>query len=501
MEQDLGKKLFTGTLWLVSTRLALRGLSIISTIALAWLLTTADFGIVAMASIVTELMVACTEIGMKDVIIYHRDTDRKFYDTAWTIQLIRGVVLGIILFLFSNPIASIFNEQQLIPVFRVLSIVFILNGMISTNIAIFQKEMRFNVEFYYRISTQIVNLVGTIALALWLRNYWAMVFGNIIFAISCVVISFWFAPIIPKPTLLYWRKILSFSQWIAFRQLVAVISQKIDQIMIGRWFGKEFLGQYNMATQISTIPSTEISRPLSFSLLPALAKLQDQQNQFRFTLSMSLAAVLISALPVSFGLMMIAKPLVSLLLPPQWVLVGTIIQILALFGLASTISSPLLAAMASKGKVREVFFINIIIFILKCGILYLGYILNGYIGVAWGTVISAAVEALVYLWNINRDNYLDVSILLKQLWRPVFATTIMIVSVYGIQRTIIVMKYGAYVEVSTMIVIGMVTYVVALLGTWRIVGKPEGVETSLLNMTSDLVKKIKIRIMDFLHKL
>lgn len=491
MEKNLGGKLLSGTLWVIAARIGLRGLSVISTIVLAWLLTPADFGIVAMASIVTTLMSACTEVGMNQVIIYYRNPDKDFYNTAWTIQMIRGISLGLLLILFSNILAAFFNEQLLIPVLRVLSIVFILNGLISINIAVFQKEMRFDKEFYYRISAQSISLVCTILLALWLRNYWAMVLGNIVLALSFVVLSFLYAPGFPRLSLSYWRKIFSFSQWVFLREASSQISQKLDQILIGRWFDKSTLGQYEMATQIATLPATEIALPLSRSLFPALAKLQNQSEQFRYTFSLSLAAVLIIAIPASFGLMLIAKPLVVLLLPARWAQIGGIIQILTLYGLVRIIFGPCSAALTAKGKVNEVFFISFLNLVTKCGILYLGYIYYGLVGVAWGTVVSAFFIALLYLLSARYHNFLDFNILFKQIWRPFLASAIMIGSVYGIQQIVTAMKYRVSIEVGAMLVIGVVVYCAVLFGLWLITGKPEGIETRLFTMASDVVKKFR----------
>lgn len=490
MEGNLGRKLFTGTLWTVAARFGIRGLSVINTIILARLLTPADFGIVAMASIVTTLMAACTETGLNQVIIYYRNTDKSFYDTAWTIQMIRGFVLGIVLILFSRFIANFFDEPKLTHVLLFLSVVFILNGLISANIVTFQKEMRFDKEFYYRISTNGMNFVGTILLALWLRNYWAMVFGNIIFAISCVVFSFLYAPGFPKPTLHHWRKIFNFSQWIFLRETSIFIGQKLDQIIVGRWFGKALLGQYDMATQIATLPSTEMSMPLSRSLFPALAKMQDDHKQFCFTLSMSISVILLIVLPTCCGLIMIAHPTVMLLLPRNWDHVGALIQILSVYGLFRVIYTPCSSAMTAKGKVRVVFFINIFDITLKCICLYLGYIYGGIIGIAWATVISTCIVALLYLVCVRYNNYMDFTILLKQMWRPIIASIIMILSVHGIQHIVTVMTFGLLIEVVVMVTTGIFTYGLIIFGLWWITGKPnDSVEAKLFNISVSLFKK------------
>jgi O-antigen/teichoic acid export membrane protein len=489
MNQSIGKKIASGTVWVITTNLILNGVSIISTIVLAWLLTPADFGIVAMASIITMLMVGFTEVGMNQVIVHHQKPDKAFYDTAWTIQMLRGIILFLFLLLAADPVATFFNEDRLVPVLRVLSLVFLLDGLISIGMARLFKEMRFDLEFQYRIITRFIGLVSAIILALWLRNYWAMILSNILSALTRVGLSFFYAPHLSRPTLRHWRKIFGFSQWVFLRESVGLFSQKLDQILLGRWLGTGLLGQYDMATQIATLPATGLSMPLARSLFPALATLQHQPDRFRHTFSAGLGAIFLVGLPASCGLFLIADSLVSALLPPAWSLVGPLVQILAIYGFIRITFGPCGAALTAMGKVREVFFISATNVVLKCGILYTGYFYGGIMGIAWGTVIAAVPITLLYLGVIRYHNYLRFTTLLKMIWRPVLTSGVMVISVYSVQQFSKVMNWNAGIEISAMIACGVMIYALVLLFLWLAAGKPEGIEAQILRFAAGFKKK------------
>lgn len=480
MKQNLGSKIAYGTLWVIATNIGLRGASVVSTMVLAWLLTPADFGVVAMASIATMLMIGLTEVGMNQVLVHHQDPDKSFFDTAWTIQILRGLVLCLLLFMLAGAISGFFNEERLAPVLRVLSVVFLLDGMVSIGMAKLLKEMRFDLEFRYRLFTRVAGLISAIALALWLRNYWAMIFSNIISAMTRLILSFYYAPHLSRPTLMHWRKIFGFSQWVLLRESVGLISQKLDQILLGRWLGSGLLGQYDMATEIAILPTTALARPLSRSLFPALATLQNQPERFRSALASSLGAIILIGLPASCGLILTANVLVSVLLPPAWEFVGPLIQILTIYGLARIAFGPCSAALTAMGKVRDVFFINAGNLVLKFGILYVGYLYGGIKGIAWGTSLAAIPITIFYLGTVCFYNYLHLNTLLKHTWRPLFASAVMTISVYTIQQIIRIMNWNAGIELAAMILCGTIVYVLTLFFLWEAVRKPDGIESQIL---------------------
>ena len=121
----------------------------------------------------------------------------------------------------------------------------------------------------------------------------------------------------------------------------------------------------------------------------------------------------------------------------------------------------------------------------------MGYLYNGLIGVAWGAVISSLITSALYLFRAHYHKHLDFNILMRQIWRPVVASAIMVGGVHGVRQIVITMMYGSSIEVGAMVVTGVIVYIVVLLGLWWGAGKPEGIESRLLTIAFETIKKLR----------
>src|SRR6187402_178523 len=93
-----GARMLNGALWMIALRWAIRLTGLVSTVILARLLVPSDFGIVAMAMFVVGLLELLSQTGQKLVIIRHVSPTRDDYDTAWTLSVIVGFIIGIAIF-------------------------------------------------------------------------------------------------------------------------------------------------------------------------------------------------------------------------------------------------------------------------------------------------------------------------------------------------------------------------------------------------------------------
>lgn len=104
-DQDLKRKVLIGTVWTVATRWGVRLLGLLSTVVLARLLDPEDFGLVAMASVFTGIVMAFTELEMDIPLITERNLDDSYFDTAWTLSVIAGLLAGMAIMLVA-PLAA-----------------------------------------------------------------------------------------------------------------------------------------------------------------------------------------------------------------------------------------------------------------------------------------------------------------------------------------------------------------------------------------------------------
>src|SRR5262245_6227997 len=93
--------------WSTGLRLTERALGLVNTVVLARLLTPEDFGVVAMCMVIVAAVEALSAFGFDVVLIQRQDAQRAHYDTAFTLSLLVGVLIGTLLAL-SGPLIAWF---------------------------------------------------------------------------------------------------------------------------------------------------------------------------------------------------------------------------------------------------------------------------------------------------------------------------------------------------------------------------------------------------------
>ena len=112
-------------------------------IILARLLSPVDFGILGLATLSINFLNVFSETGIESALIQRDKIGRPELDTAWTIGIIRGLVLFSLLFMSSGWFASYFGNSALKPVLKVMATVFLVGGFINVGIVFFPKELEF----------------------------------------------------------------------------------------------------------------------------------------------------------------------------------------------------------------------------------------------------------------------------------------------------------------------------------------------------------------------
>src|SRR6185312_88093 len=115
---DVPRQMMRFALWMVGLRWALRGIGLVSTIALARLLTPRDFGVVAIAMLVVGALETVSDTGQKLALIRHPSPRRAHYDTAWTMSMLIGCALAAAIFGTAPLTLDYFHEPDAVAVIR-----------------------------------------------------------------------------------------------------------------------------------------------------------------------------------------------------------------------------------------------------------------------------------------------------------------------------------------------------------------------------------------------
>ena len=167
-----------GTAWMIGARWATRLIGLVSMVILARLLAPEDYGLIAMAMLAYGLLETIAYAGVDLALMRQGADTRAHFDTAWTVQLIQGAFVGVLLLVAAPLTAAYFSEPRAVAVIQCIALRSVIDGAQNIGIVSFRKELDFAKEFRFTLYSKLINFLVIVGAAFWFRNYWALVVGS-----------------------------------------------------------------------------------------------------------------------------------------------------------------------------------------------------------------------------------------------------------------------------------------------------------------------------------
>jgi len=371
-------------------------------IILTRLLVPEIFGIITLARVFYMGLGLFSDVGLEPAIIRsNRSNDPLFMNTAWTIQIIRSVILAVLAAVIAYPISQFYQEPVLIFIIPLIGFVSIPDGCRSTSLPLLNKELQQKKLTFMELGIQVISLVVMATSAYFLRNIWALLIGE--FVGSCVRMIWSHALNKAQPNRLALEKgavkeLLSFGKWILLSTAMMFLATQADRFILGKLFTMAMLGIYSVALNFAELPKQILARLNGKVIFPLIVKyahlsntaLRDKMKVPRRRL-LTIVAVLLACLG-SFG-----DVIIHLLYDQRYQAAAWILPLLA-FGmwpliLLSTIESSLLAI----GKPKYAAAGNLLKFLYMITVLPLSYRFAG----EFGAVLAIALNDIPSYVTIN----------------------------------------------------------------------------------------------------
>jgi lipopolysaccharide exporter len=467
-----------GAAWVMAWRLGMRGLGLISTLVLVRLIAPADFGIIALATSFMQTIDGMLTLGTEEAVIREASPGRAFYDTAFTLNLLRGLSVAVVVAALAYPAAGFFADSRMAAVLLFVACLPVLDGFANIGAVDFRRDFAFHKEFAIMVLPKLCGIVAAMAAAFLLHSYIALLVGMGVNRLLRVVMSYVMHPYRPGISLKAWRGLAGYSIWTWLLSLAILVRDRSDSLLIGRLMNTASVGFYSVGAEIAALPTTELIEPLgraAFSGFAAGRQLKADPGE-TFLRLMGSAALL--TLPAGVGLSLVAAPLVALAFGPGWEQAVPVMRILALsftmmvFGHLSLL---LLSAHALLGRLVGITLAGAVARVALLALLIPSY---GLTGAAIGAAIAVVLEQALTVATALRRFHISTNQMIGQVWRPVLATCAMAAMLIGTgvgwsdDRGIAIL-----IEAASG---GAATYIAVLLTCWALAGQPGGAETDVL---------------------
>lgn len=267
------------SIWTVIDYGCSMALRVVNSLILTRLLMPESFGLMALVSTLVAGISLMSDIGLGPSVVQNpRGDDPVLLNTVWTLQVLRGLGIFVVVLIATWPMAQIYHEPRLMALLPALGICNLVSGFNSTNLLSMSRHMGVRRVFLLDISTQVVALLVTTGLALLYKSVWALVVGTILSTVYRLLLSHSHRMIPGIRNSFYWdresvRGIVHFGKWILLATPLFFFASQADRLILGRLISFSLLGVYGIAYSVSDIPRAVIIAFANRVGFPFIAKL------------------------------------------------------------------------------------------------------------------------------------------------------------------------------------------------------------------------------------
>jgi O-antigen/teichoic acid export membrane protein len=462
---------------MLAARWSMRLLGLVSTLVLVRLLTPADFGLVAMVMLAYGLLETISYAGVDLALLKGDSGSREHFNTAWTIQILQGCFIAVLLLVSSPWVARYFNEPRILDLVFWLALRAVIDGFQNIGVVAFRRELDFAKEFRFTVYTKVGSVVVVIAVALWLRNYWALVIGSLFASVVGVAVSYVMHPYRPRLTLIKAPEIWSFSQGLLISRVGSFLNRKCDEFIVGGQAGSSAMGTYHVASDLATLPSSEVVMPVRRAMFPTLARLTQESDAFGRAVLNSFAAIAALCLFIGACLFAAAPELIAVVLGDKWLEAVPVFRWLAIFGTFSALVLVLEVPIWVSGRTGLSAIQSWVELAIVAPATWFALSRYGVEGaaIARATVGAAMVPFMIVL--VSRLGAVAIAQFSSALWRPLTAAIVTGFAVHALPTWF----DTALLSLCLKVAVSAAIFPVVQMAFWRAAGAPEGFERAVLD--------------------
>ena len=243
---------------------------------LTHLLFPEAFGLMVIVFSINTGVALLSDLGIASGIVVHSaGAETGYLNTAWTIQVIRGLLIGLALFLFAKPLALAFSNVQLAPLLRIVALAPVISGFTSTKVALADRLLAAKRRVAIDLGMQIFAAIVTGTLAVVLHSPAALAWGSVASTLFTVIVQH--KVLQGPPNRFHWdstqaREIISFGQVSFLSSALLFISAEGSRLFSATLVDTRMLGLMGLSGGLSIMPWQAIQTLSQRVLMPAYAE-------------------------------------------------------------------------------------------------------------------------------------------------------------------------------------------------------------------------------------
>ena len=367
------------TSWIMVGHISGQLLRLVSNLIMTRLLVPEMFGVMAIANIIMIGLSMISDVGIQQHIIQSKRSDSEdFLNTAWVVQIIRGIILWFIALIISLifagfaddnwwPADSVYADPMLPMIIVILSFTAVINGFGSTKVAMANRNLAMTQVVKIDLMSQFIGIVLMICWAYIDRSIWALVFGALVSSLLKSVLGHAVLP--GNKNKFHWDtesfyELVHFGKWIFLTSILGFLAINGDRLILGGLIDAKMLGLYSIAMFFVAAIQQVFAKVIGSVALPAFSEVfrnrpdDLKKTYYKLRLPIDVATLLATGFLFSVGHLII-----EILYDERYHASGYILEILciSLFGLRFSLAGQCFVAMGKPKLLAPLILIKVIV--------------------------------------------------------------------------------------------------------------------------------------------
>lgn len=317
---SLKQKTVSGLLWSFIDQFANLGVSFLTGIILARLLSPREFGLIGMITVFIAVSESFINSGFSSALIRKKDCTDTDYSTVFYFNLAAGVLFFLMLYLAAPAIAGFFDEPALQLIVQVLGLILIIDSFTLIQRTILTKRVDFKLQARISIISSVISGIIAIFMAYQGFGVWSLVVQRLTKqGLNSLMLWLWnrWKPLFVFSTQSF-KELFGFGSKLLLSGLIDTLYRNIYYLVIGKYFSAVELGYYTRADEFNRIPSQQLNAIIGRVSYPVLASMQDDKPRLKNNYQKLIRSTMFITFVLMLGMAAVAEPMIITLIGEKW---------------------------------------------------------------------------------------------------------------------------------------------------------------------------------------
>jgi O-antigen/teichoic acid export membrane protein len=309
------------------------------------------------------------------------------------------MIIYITVFFIAPWAADFYNQPALTSSLRVFSVIFLFAAMYSASFSQLQRQFAFKKIFIADGGMLLVsNLLGII-MAYYGLGLMSLVYSQIFYFGAELLLLLYFEPIPFKVgfTRQHVKDLIGYGTGLTLIRFNTYIVNFGIILEVGKLVTAPVLGVFDRSFRIMNIPQRFFYDMIQRVMMPAMVKKNEGDKGTYFVFSKTLSLIISLLLPLTLFLILFSKPIVLVLLGKRWLDAVPLLQIFFLNLPLRTTASLGDSLLRVHGFIKLNLVRKVQNSMIICILIYIGYLVDGLTGIAWGIFISTIISYVMMM--------------------------------------------------------------------------------------------------------